>query len=123
MTRTCRCGGPLAAGYVQCGTCWRALDAHKRPPARRELWVDGDGHSWPVTGHVCNGCGYPLHPVLVDAGRDWHVWCLRSGKGPAPARTSPSPGERQGKDGPLTAGASGVSATPSLSRGSTRGVT
>lgn len=30
--------------------------------------VDPAGHAWPVTGHRCAICGWPLHPALADVG-------------------------------------------------------
>jgi len=35
---------------------------------------EGLAASWPVTGHWCEGCGYPLHQALEALGS--HPLCL-----------------------------------------------
>ena len=46
----------------------------------RDRIVDADGHHWPVTGHRCTVCAWPLDPVNADLGT--HPTC-------DPSRTTP----------------------------------
>lgn len=51
-------------------------------------WTDPDGHTWPVTGHVCAICGLPR--IDVGDGATTHPTCV----GPPPGgRALPRPTE------------------------------
>lgn len=37
--------------------------------------TDAHGALWPVTGHWCAGCGFPLHVAVVAEGFTTHPGC------------------------------------------------
>ena len=54
---------------------------------------DHEGHDWPVTGHVCTECRWPLIPIN---GSSTHPWCdpdvlstLSTGSGKASGKQTP----------------------------------